>query len=183
MKQTSEVNLLKEIEQRKGEYRVYHKETALGIKTTLASIRINGEYQIGSAECSPKDNWNRKRGRTIALGKALLHWKIWLGEKKQFYNHKTKHIEPITDEMREMYYKPIPENSTTIPEILKIKDIPKKPKKPKAQPSNMAGLEDNQSAVLKVGGMDIIVERKGNIISVYEIVDEKKGKEKNENPD
>ena len=136
MKHEAEIKMLKEIEARKGEWRVFHTEKK-GKRVTIAAIRINGEYQIGYSECSKKDSWNRKIGRTIALGRALLQWRIWLCEKRQYYNRKTKKVELIDSVLgcRRSDYRPLSETSTAIPEILKIKnkEINIKPCKAKSE--------------------------------------------------
>jgi hypothetical protein len=47
---------------------VYNKLPIVGITT----VEIHGDgFHTGLAKCSIKDQWNRKRGTRIALGRAL----------------------------------------------------------------------------------------------------------------
>jgi len=42
-------------------------------KLTYAGIVKDNKLHVGEAMCSPKDEFNKKLGRTIALGRAVKH--------------------------------------------------------------------------------------------------------------
>jgi hypothetical protein len=63
-----------------GKCKFNYQGTYDGRKQTLAVIKVGGKYYHATAECSLKDQFNKKIGRAIALGRA---WE--LAETKQ--NH------------------------------------------------------------------------------------------------
>ena len=74
-KMRAEVKLLKNIEDAKGEWRVSHVGSWDGRRQSRAILKIDEKYYTGLAECSHKDNFNRKLGRVIALGRAWMAYK------------------------------------------------------------------------------------------------------------
>ena len=46
----------------------------LGQRQTMSIIKINNNYYIGRALCSNEDNFSRKVGRSISLGRAWLSY-------------------------------------------------------------------------------------------------------------
>jgi len=49
----------------------YLEVSARGGKTRIEVRTPSGEELVGEAVCSKEDNWNRKMGNEIALGRAL----------------------------------------------------------------------------------------------------------------
>jgi len=50
---------------------VYMGISSRGGKTRIEITTPSGEDVVGEAICSKEDNWNRKLGNSIALGRAL----------------------------------------------------------------------------------------------------------------
>lgn len=75
-KMRAEVKLLKDIEKAKGEWRISHDGGwgDGGRRQSKAIIKVKKSYYVGLADCSHEDNFNRKLGRVIALGRA---WKAY----------------------------------------------------------------------------------------------------------
>ena len=59
---------LEKIQKIDGEYMVI---SSRGGKTRIEVRTPSGEEVVGEAICSNEDNWNRKLGNSIALGRAL----------------------------------------------------------------------------------------------------------------
>ena len=63
---------------RGGSFNLTHKDMHKdGRRITTAYVKIDGNYYIGRAICSKQDNFVRKIGRHIALGRA---WKAYIAD-------------------------------------------------------------------------------------------------------
>lgn len=74
MQTKSEVKCIKRIKELGGQYKVTHTGTYDGRRTTTALIKIDGKYYEDSAQCSKQDRFDKKVGRSIALGRALVNY-------------------------------------------------------------------------------------------------------------
>jgi len=69
---THEIKLRNRIKLLGGKFKFNYLGQFDGRKQSTAVIKIANKYYMGFAECSKKDEFNRKIGRAIALGRA---WK------------------------------------------------------------------------------------------------------------
>lgn len=88
-KNKNEKRILKEIEEMGGRWELTHKSEYDGKRQSVAVIKANNKYGIGHALLSRKDVFNKRIGREIALGRALIMIK-----------DKPREIKDVPNEMR-----------------------------------------------------------------------------------
>ena len=70
-KTRNEIKLLKKLEKLKGKYYCDHSGIYDGRRVTTVWLEIENKFYVGRAECSHKDGFDRKLGRSIAMGRAM----------------------------------------------------------------------------------------------------------------
>ncbi len=75
MKTSNEIQILKEIKEMGGRFKISHASKYDGRRQTSAIIKVNDTYYLGHALISKHDNFCRRTGREIALGRALINAK------------------------------------------------------------------------------------------------------------
>lgn len=68
---------------------VTHIRTETGAKTTVILVEGLNMY-VGVSKCAPNDNFNRKLGVTIALGRATFEQRLRAGETTARKSHATR---------------------------------------------------------------------------------------------
>ena len=70
MKTRNEIKLLARIKEMNGLMKIVHQYSD-DKKRTYAMLKIDGKYYEGMSECSNQDQFDKKIGRVIAIGRAV----------------------------------------------------------------------------------------------------------------
>ena len=76
MKTKAEIKILRELEALNAEWVVTYGETEDKRKTTAVTLLIERRGYSGYSRTSKLDNYNKSRGRVIALGRAFKDYKL-----------------------------------------------------------------------------------------------------------
>ena len=74
MKTNHEIKMLNELKKLGGTYYCNHNGSWDGRRISTVWLEINGEFYRGQAAVSDKDRFDRKKGRAIAMGRAMNHY-------------------------------------------------------------------------------------------------------------
>lgn len=73
VKTKSERKIIEKINKLNGKFKCIHNKY-LGQRQTISIIKIDNNYFMDRALCSNKDNFSRKLGRAVSIGRAWLNY-------------------------------------------------------------------------------------------------------------